>query len=252
MGKWFIFCSVLYFNNMVIFGYYYVYVGFCGGVFDVFQIVDGFVIYDIDGDCGYYFFYWIGFQFVGGDQFIQCIGQCYVGIGNGGSVGVVVGLQYIVVESNCEFVQCFQVNCCVQCMGNQVLNFYCLVVLFVFCCFMCVMCVCRMWQYVVFSGDLVLVLVFQEMWNVFVNRGSVQYFGIIEFDQYGVFSVFCVIMGQGDGMYLISVMVCWMYDRNFWFEMNVRVYYMNFMVKSLCLFQLDVLIMLVQCFMIRF
>lgn len=82
MGEWFVFCCFLYFNDVFVFGYYYVYVGFCGRVFNVFQIVNCFVVYNFDRNCGYYFFYWIGFQFVVFYQFLQCIYQCYVGICN--------------------------------------------------------------------------------------------------------------------------------------------------------------------------
>lgn len=67
MVEWFVFCGILYFNNVVVFSYYDVYVGFCGGIFNIFQIVDCFVVNDVYGNCCYYVFYWIGFQFIVGN-----------------------------------------------------------------------------------------------------------------------------------------------------------------------------------------
>lgn len=69
-------------------------------------------------------------------------------------------------------------------MVDQVLDFQGMIVLFVVVGFVLVMFVGGVWQYVVFGGQLILVLVFEEVWYFGFGVDGVDYFGIVEFDQY--------------------------------------------------------------------
>lgn len=74
---------------------------------------------------------------------------------------------------------------------------------------MVVVCVGCVWQYFVFGGQLVLFVFVQEFGYVFGDVCGVEYFGVVEFDQYGVFGVFCVVVCEGDFVQFVGVVVVW-------------------------------------------
>lgn len=80
--EWCVFGGFLYFDEVVGIGYYYVQVGFCGGIFQVVQVEDWYVLVDIYGNGGDYLFQWIVFECVMFFQYCQGVDQCYGGVGD--------------------------------------------------------------------------------------------------------------------------------------------------------------------------
>ncbi|MNH26968.1 hypothetical protein D3C79_870550 [compost metagenome] len=106
--------GALHLDHAAIFHHHHVHIGFCGRIFHILQIAQCFAANDTDRNCGNHPFHRVGFQFTGGNQRIQRIGQRHTGTGDGSGTGAAIGLQHIAVQGDGELTELFQIHCGTQ------------------------------------------------------------------------------------------------------------------------------------------
>ena len=110
MGERLAFCRTLHLNDATVFGHHHVHVGFCGGIFNVFQIAKRFTVNDTRQKPRQPCLSLGWFSACRPQPVCSGIGQRHAGTGNRRGTRTAVSLNHVAVQRNGEFAEDFQIN----------------------------------------------------------------------------------------------------------------------------------------------